>query len=289
MKNMFKSLIAIGLLLTFSNQSKADENLFGYVYGSETLPKGANEAYVWITHREDKGVGFYNAQDVQFEWEHGWSDRFQTSVYLTGRAHHIVDAAPVDMGMPEYPNLDRNLDFDGVKASFKWNILSPYKDKIGLAFYVEPSYSTIFKVTGERMSQLDVEFKLIAQKNFLDDQLVTAVNLTVEPEWRRFKGSDELQREAEIELTAGASYRVAPKWFVGLESRLHTEHPDFGAREHWGLFLGPTVHYGGEKYWATFTWLPQLKGGPIDPLRDDSLHLLEHEKNEYRVKLGYNF
>jgi hypothetical protein len=267
----------------------ADENLFGYTYGSETLPAGGNEAYVWITHREDKGQGSYNAQDVQFEWEHGWTDRFQTSLYLTGRAHHIVDAAPVEDGEAEYPNVDRNLDFDGVKAAFKWNLLSPYKDKVGLALYLEPGYSTIFKVTGQRMRQFDLEMKLILQKDFLDGQLVTAANLTVEPEWRRFRGDDELQREAEIEVTAAASYRVAPKWFLGVDTRVHTEHPDFGAREHWAVFAGPTLHYGGQKFWFTATWLPQLKGGPIDQERDDRLHLMEHEKNEYRVKIGYNF
>lgn len=32
----------------------ADENIFAYSYGSETLPKGGSEAYVWITDRRDK-------------------------------------------------------------------------------------------------------------------------------------------------------------------------------------------------------------------------------------------
>ena len=40
-----------------------------------------------------------------------------------------------------------------VKVSFKYNVLSPYKDGFGLSLYFEPAYSTIFKISGERMSQ----------------------------------------------------------------------------------------------------------------------------------------
>lgn len=282
-------LAALCSTVLLAPAAHADENYFGYVYGSETLPAGGNEAYLWLTYREDKGAGHYDAQDVQVEFEHGFTDRFQASLYVTGRAHDIRGAAPIEDGEPEYPDLKRDLSWDGVKAAFKWNLRSPFKDGVGVAVYLEPSYSSIFKISGEKQDEWGLEAKLIVQKNFLDDQLVTAANLTIEPEWRVIGPAKEHEKEVEVELTAGASYRFAPNWFTGLEMRTHTEHPDFGAREHWALFVGPNLHYGGHDWWFTATWMPQIKGGPVDPERSGTLHLGEHEKNEYRLKIGYNF
>ena len=65
--------------------------------------------------------------------------------------------------------------------------------------------------------------------------------------------------------------------------------PDYGAREFWAWYAGPSIHYGGEKYWATLAWMPQIKGGPTDPARSTSLHLEERERSEVRLKFGMNF
>ena len=54
----------------------ADENLFGYVKGAETLPKGASEIYQWVTYRADKGAGTYRAVDWETEFEYGVTGRF---------------------------------------------------------------------------------------------------------------------------------------------------------------------------------------------------------------------
>lgn len=266
----------------------ADENLFGYVYGAETLPRGVSEAYLWWTHRSDKGLGHYAADDLKMELEHGFTDRAQASLYLNFARHDIAGSAPIEDGQPEYPDR-HNTRFSGVQASFKYNVLSPVKDPIGLALYIEPGYSRVHKVSGRPQRERSIEFKLIAQKNFLDDQLVWAFNLTPELEWRRFTDTDEKERELELEATTGLSYRFAPKWFAGIEARYHSEYPDFAHREHWALFAGPTLHYGDKHWWATLTWLPQIKGSPADPARSDRLHLDEHEKSEIRFKLGYNF
>lgn len=276
-------------LATLSNLAHADENLFGYVYGSDTLPQGAKEAYLWVTHRADKGLGTYRATDIQAEYEFGVTDRFQTSFYLTGHHHKIKDAADIDpvTGEPEFPNRDR-IRFDGVKAAFKYNFLSAYKDPIGLSLYVEPGYSTVHKVNGRPQRQYSLENKLILQKNFLDNTLVLAYNATLELERRKFRDNGDFEFEIEWEQTVGLSYRFAPKWFAGVELRHHTEWPE-GKKEHSAYFLGPTLHYGDKQWWFTATWLPQLKGKPVDPARSSRLHLGEHEKTEFRLKVGYNF
>ena len=270
--------------LTTAPAALADENYFGYLYGAETLPKGKWEAYMWLTNRVGKGVGTYSAWDNFNEIEYGFTDRFQGSLYLNTSKHKIKDN-------PEWED-NSSFGFEGVRTSFKYAVLSPFTHAVGLALYVEPEYSRRHKVSGEEMTEYAVESKLILQKNFRDDTIVSAFNLTYEHEWEREEeedGETELEREAAIELTAGVNYRFRPNWFVGVEARRHSEYPgaDLGDEEHRAYFAGPTLHYGAQKWWFTATVLPQLYGRPRE--HSNRLHLGEHERLETRFKIGYNF
>ena len=285
-------MLGLGLAGLAATPASADENLFGYSYGAETQPKGTNEAYLWITDRRGKGEGHYDAQDYKLELERGLTNRLQASVYLNFESHHIRGLEP------EFEDVHRNFGFNGLQASAKYMALSPYKDGIGLAFYVEPGWARIHKVSGEKRTEYELELKAILQKNFMDDRLIWTTNLTLEPEWEREKEVDEVtgeiekewEKELAVEVTTGLAYRVAPNWYLGLEGRYHSEYPDWTEglhREHYALFAGPSIHYGGKKWWFTATYLPQLYGSPNEPGR--SLHLEEHEKRELRLKIGYNF
>jgi len=268
----------------------ADENLLGYVYGAETLPRGRWEAYQWITWREGKAEGTYRAFDLRTEIETGLTDKLQGAFYVNSRAHRIH-------AVPELDDRD-TLQFQGVSAELKYRLKSPYLDGYGLALYVEPGYSRVEKGSGEIEKEIELEAKVIFQKNFLDDTLIWSVNYTLEPEWvvgdeEEHEGEDEAaehdeaRRELAEELATGVSYRVASRWFAGAELRAHSEWPDFSHREHLAVFLGPNLHYGGERWWWTLTVLPQIWGRPSDEVR--GLHLDEHERLEVRFKLGYNF
>ena len=259
--------------------ARADENMFGYSYGADTLPKGKFELYNWTTWRHSKNRGSYDAFDIQFELEYGITDRFQTSTYL------VLDARNQSGLGDEYEDVSR-FRWDGVKQSFKYNLLSTYKDPVGLSLYVEPGYSRYHKVTGERVDEFELETKLILQKNFLEDTLIWALNVTPEFEWE-FPKHEDTEAELVLEVTSGLSYRFAPNWFAGLEVRYHTEFPDYAFQEHQAVFLGPNLHYGGQRWWATLAVMPQIWGEPNEG--GSHRHFGEHEALEVRVKLGYNF
>lgn len=292
MRNTIGTVLAAASAVALATPAQADENLLGYNYGAETLPKGKTEAYVWFTDRRGKDEGDYDAQDYQLEIEHGISDKVQVSGYLDFVSHHIRGLEP------EFEDKDHDFRFQGLQGSVKWAALSPYKDGIGLALYVEPVWKRIDKISGEKGREFELENKLILQKNFLDDRLIWIGNLTAEMEFEREKEVDALtgqiehenETELALEATTGLSYRVAPNWFLGVEGRYHSEYPDFPdrfSREHYAFFAGPTIHYGGKRWWLTATWLPQIGGRP-SPAGSD-LHLEEHEKRELRLKIGYNF
>lgn len=270
--------------------ARADENFFGYSYGAETLPKGKWEAYSWTTARLDKGPGQYAGFDFKQELEYGITDRLQMSLYFNERYHRFSGGAVEEDGAEK--QLHR-FSYDGNQVAFKYNVLSPFKDAVGLAFYVEPGYSLIEKGPGEKVLEWEVEAKAILQKNFLDDQLITTLNLTTEFAWGRPRpsGGQGFDTELVAEVTGGISYRVAPKWFVGVEARYDTAFPNMNlhAQESWAFFAGPAIHYGGERWWATLTWLPQLTGDAPDSTRSSQLDLEHHERQEIRLKFGYNF
>ncbi len=281
-----RKIIAASMFLAASitaPTAQADENVFAYSYGSETLPKGGTEMYLWATDRRGKGAGEYNAQDYKLEIEHGFSDRFQASAYVNFAAHHINGLEP------ELEDIDHNLRWNGMQASFKYAFTSPYKDGLGVAIYVEPGFALYSGKSGERETKLSLETKLLLQKNFMNDRLIWVGNITAEQEFEN-EEANEWESELEFELSSGLAYNIAQGWFLGAEGRYTSAYEDFPNEVHradHAIYFGPTVHYAAKKWWATLSYQPQIAGGPN--ARSGSLNLADYEKREMRLKLGYNF
>lgn len=275
----------------------ADENLFGYVKGSETLPEKSLEGYATVTNRSDKSVGNYDAWDSKFELEYGVTNRFTVSGGIIGRDVD-TNGLIVNGYIPE--EKDTGLTFSGVEASGKYNFLSPALDDFGLSGYWEMEYNTIDQHSGQDKDTLSFTSMLIGQKYFLEGQLIWAGNLLLEATHAKRGKIDNLPEdvewstdtEVEIEFGAGTglSYRFAPNWFVGAEALYETEYETEVGQERYSIFAGPTLHYGGAKWWATFTYLPQLTGGKEKfEGQDEDLHLIEKTEQELRLKVGYDF
>lgn len=283
-------LLGAGLAGLAATPARADEQYFGYTYSAEVLARGETETELWATDRRGKENGHYDAQDYRLELEHGFTNRLTVSGYANLVSHNIH-------GSSDLEDTSRDFAFQGVSTEFKYNVLSPYQNGLGLTLYAEPGWSRIHKVEGKKGSELELEFKAILQKNFLDDRLIWAANLTFEPEWERATQQDPLtgdiarkwQKELKVELSSGVSSRFAPGWYAGLEGRYASVYPNWTHglhRQTYAVFAGPAVHYGGKKWWATLSYQPQLFG---EPSPSGSLALDEYEKREIRLKVGYDF
>ncbi|MDD3610455.1 MAG: hypothetical protein PHI49_11980 [Halothiobacillaceae bacterium] len=282
--------------LLISTGVLADENLLGYTVGAETLPKGASEAYLWMTHHGNKRRGSYNMQAIRAEYEYGFTDRLTGAIYFNGYRHDYDCgdtgcAGPEDDG--EIFGSRNQFKFSGVSLEMKKMVLSPYKDDLGVALYGEVTYDSIDSITGEKGQGWEVESKVIFQKPYLDGQLQWLTNIELEAEsWKPNDGGGTEYAMAP-RLRSGVSYRFAPKWFIGFEGWVDAEilKPAEASWEfdHWDLFAGPSLHYGDKRWWATLTFAPQLAGS--DESRDNSTgrHLADHERYEVRLKIGYNF
>lgn len=279
-------VLGFGLAGLAATPAQADEQYFGYTYSAELLGKGQTEVELWATDRRGKAEGHFDAQDYRIELEHGVSNRFSIAGYANLAGHHIRN---------DDERIDRGLALRGFSTEFKYQLLSPYKDGLGLTLYAEPAWSRIHG-GGEKGTELELEFKALVQKNFLDDRLIWAANLTFEPEWEKEKEEvspgvteSEWEKELKLEVSSGMTYRVANGWYAGVEGRYASVYPDWTHglhREAAAVFAGPVIHYGGKRWWATLSYQPQLFGSP-SPTGNRELD--EFEKRELRLKIGYNF
>jgi len=278
--------IMITLVLLAIASVRADENLFGYTYTADVLPKGKWEVEQWATARIGKESGDFLGTDLRTEIEHGFTDRLQGSLYLNYNYFYVHDAV-ASSGPLENKNF---FGINGVSSEWKYQILSPYKDSFGFTLYLEPGYGTIEESDGSRHQEIELEGKLIFEKHWLEDALVGTFNYTIEPEWEKGDGDTGFSVHLKMEGATGLAYRIAPRWYAGLETRVQTEFEDadLNNSQFVAAFVGPVLHYGTERWWATLTVLPQVWGWP-DSQGKGGLTLDDHERLELRLKFGYNF
>ncbi len=313
LRSITVALVAVALVAALAaaaiSPAHAGDSPFGYVYTTDTHPKGSSEVEQWFTSRRGKFQGDYRLGQYRTEYEYGVTDRFQASVYL--ETYSVSASANDAAGQTSGPYIPENADrtaryrrglsYDGISTEFIYRLLSPYTDPVGLAVYVEPSF---------RKYKTELETKLILQKNYFDDRLVLGYNLTLAPEWEKkaadptaAPGTDEsrarTEKVMELEHAFGVSYRFAPGWSAALEVRNHNEYSAHRLsrrfQEHAAWFAGPTLHYAGKSWWATVTWLPQLgaarclNAGQCAETRGGRVYGDEHERSEFRLKVGLQF
>jgi len=289
-----RAFVAAALCLALP--ALAGESPFGYVYTTDTHGRGEREVEQWLTQRHGQSRGDFDLWQGRTEVEYGITDRLQASLYLnydsvdafrnrpdetTGPGAFVPDAA--DPGA-RY----RRTFFESLSSEWIYRVLSPYKDPIGLALYLEPTWGP---------DKRELETKLIVQKNFFEDRLVWAANFTAAAEKERFHG--DWEREGELELTSGIAYQFAPRWHAGVEYRHHRGYEGRGfsaaKREYAVNFVGPSMHYGGRNWWITATFLKQLANAKAytDAAAADVIggrfYGEHHEREELRLRLGFSF
>jgi hypothetical protein len=309
----FLSLLP-SFLLTVAVQ--AEENLWLYTQGTDTRPKASWEFKLSDISRLDKGSGDYAFNDIRPEIEYGITDRWTIGAeILIFDYHYSIDdenIQPIFDSQGGAGGEYDNTQFGGFEISTKYNILSPYKDVMGLSVGFSYERREVYRLDGADIDQDSFVPAIYLQKNFLDNTLVTAFKGKVEFERRESPGV--LEEEIALDLSAGIAYRFAPKWFIGFEARYQSDFlspevagepsdggqqssfdlSDFtwGSQFQYGTYVGPSIHYAEEKWWVTGSVLLQVKGGG-DETRNSSISdgkvYDEHERVHLGLTVGFNF
>jgi hypothetical protein len=284
--------------------ASAEESMFTFVYTTDLLPQGGKEIEQWLTWRHQKNSGYYDQLEGRTEFEYGFSDRLQLALYANyawTRAYHngpFGATTPPEQfsdyaaGPDDHFNAAR---FIGVSGEAIYRILSPYTDPVGLALYTEPTVGRNF---------FESENKIILQKNFFDDLLTLAFNVTYAPEFRFLPdpadptgAASSWQEETDVNFDFAASYRFIENWSAGFEFLNEHEYNsfDFSRESNSGFYLGPVLHYGGERFFVTASALWQLPwasahsdtvpGALVGGYIGDN----DFERFRIRIKAGYTF
>jgi len=292
--------------------AQADEPLFGYIYATDTLPKGKTEVEQWATLREGRSQGDFHLLQTRTEISHGVTDNFQLSGYVnTAWADAKGNAPSGETAPPEVfadfaaePNgRFRKARFETVSLEGIYRIASPYTSGVGVALYLEPSI-------GPRTRE--IEARLILQKNFLEDRLVFAANATLGYEWRKLLGDPgadptsidyitHWDKETDVNFGVAGSYRFTSNWSLGAELQNEREWAGLNPfraenRNNVAWYAGPTIHYGGRHFFATFTtlfqlpWAKDYANPPADSFIVNGItNADDFEKYRFRLKVGYYF
>jgi len=252
------------------------------------------------------------------EVEYGITDRWLTSLYINTysvKAHDDNSAASrldftsgggdgdeVTGGGPGtfgnyVPNSSRfpipsanyaKTNYDSVSLENIYQFLSPYKDGIGLSGYLEYTY-------GSRIQE--IELKALLQKNLLDDRVILAANLVVELEKNAYS-LVSTEKETEVELTGGASFRLSQHWRAGFETRNIQGFSGYSAASgnhaYSVWYAGPMVSFSAGTFFAMLGYERQLPwaeafdhAAQIEQV--SGLNYYEYEKNFVRLKFGMSF
>lgn len=266
---LFVATLALGAKL------QADERLFGYSYLAEVLPKGDAEFEQWITNLQGHEQGIFSRWQLREELEAGLTDRLSASLYLNLNSVYESQWDPAT----DVVTTTNELEFDGISTEWKYLVLSPDTDKLGLLLYFEPRYSS---------TEFELEAKVVLQKN-LGENWVAAMNLIGENEYQYTANSQETVGKGSV--STGLAYRVTPKASIGLEVVNDRTWPDQWGYEAWNTwYAGATYHYAAPKWWATFTLLPQIHGNP-ESIAGDGRFLADEDAARVQTRLitGVNF
>jgi hypothetical protein len=268
------SVVAVIGVCLWVRPAGATERRFTYTYESATLGQGEREIEPWTTLRFGRNE-YYRAIDNRLELEFGITDRLMTAWYLN------LSSETADVPGATPGTFDRVTEFEhGVSSEWKYKLLDPVADPLGLALYLEGGFTT---------KEIELEAKVIMDKRM--GNFLAALNLVGEYEWNSSSGITE--HEKLFEFDAAAAYFFTPTFAAGVEVRNQNEigNEDPTASPEWEfsvLSAGPVISYSTETWWATLTVLPQLtnlkreEGAPVRELE-------EHEKVATRLIFGAHF
>ncbi|MBX7136465.1 MAG: transporter [Oligoflexia bacterium] len=262
LKRTVTVLVLLALFAPF--RANCDERYFTYVYESTVLPENQWEVEQWITNQNGKEDGDYSEWNLRTEFEYGITDKLMTAFYLNWDSVH-ADGVPDE---------ESETEFKGVASEWVYQLSNPHLEPIGSALYVELATDGI---------EYEIEGKLLLSKEV--ERFVFAANAVYEAEWER--EDNRTEHEGTLELTAGAAYRFADAWSAGVEFRNKSAYPggfDLSGQEYNVLSVGPNLHYGAPKWWATLTVLPQIWGNGEGS--QDNLNLVHEESVEVRLIFG---
>lgn len=256
--------------------------IFGFTEGTTIGLEGEKEFSINTVGRFGKSDGRYAATETQLEFEHTPSQFYQFELGALLASHDIAGVTGLD---------DRNqVEFSGLFGEFRHLLIGRGPGApIGLTVSVEPNWRRIDETSGERVTNFELETKVAADTELIENRLYLGVNAIYEPEWTR-DATGAVAKESTLGLTAALALRPAEPLVIGIEAGYyrHYDGTTFNAWTGDALYVGPTFYWQfAPKMFMTAAWGVQVTGHDVD--NPGPLNLAEFSRQRAKLKLAMEF
>jgi hypothetical protein len=225
--------------------ASSQDRVFTYTYQTQVLAPHQFEIEVWNTLRWGR-LDYYRALDQRIEFEAGIAKDLQTAFYLNVRS--TASSVPPSGSPPTGASLQSVTEMS-FSNEWKYKLLDPVADPIGLALYGEYTVSTM---------AFELEPRLIIDKTI--GRTTLALNASAEFESEKVieaDGTEETEHSSELNFNFAIGVRLSEDLHLGIEV-FNTNAISNGVLDYSALFAGPTLSYSVDRFWVNVTFMPQL-------------------------------
>ena len=268
-------------------QSSSDEDepdtadIFGFTDGTDTSAKGTRVLWHDVVGRLGRRDDSAGALRGSIGVSYSPSDRLQVSI---GGLSDYQQSG----GDPLLNELRGALGF-GLAGIAKYRVLEREKDSlVGLAVQAAPFFRRSLEVTGGESDLYGVEFRVMADYEFVPKQLFGALNFVYRPQGHTFADGTSATTSI-LEASAAVSSRLKNDIYLGAEARYVAQYDGafFNDFSGWALYVGPTFYASlSENAYIGFAWNVQVASSSE---ADVPLDIAEFGRHQFRIKSGIVF
>jgi hypothetical protein len=285
-RSLLTTVLCLSALLAAGARAEGidTEHMFGFMIGSDVGDVGEREFQSQATGRFARRGTTYGAVSEELELEFVPAQNFRVEL---GGAFAAYDIGGV-RGLDDR----RQLTPQGVSVDFRYRFLdreaagSPF----GLTLELEGQRDRIDETSGAAARSNSTGLTLALDREVVPNLAVAAFNLSYQPQWTRFVGLENVERESTLGASFGLMAQIRPGFFLGGEARYLRRYEGIGLDEFAGqaLFVGPVAYLQlSESSRLTATWSVQAWGHPA--ASSAALDLVNFERHQARLVFGVNF
>jgi len=184
----------------------------------------------------------------------------------------------------------RQLTWQGVSLDLRYRFLDRDAAPFGMTVSWQNEADRIDDTTGAAARQYGTAFRVAFDREIVPNLAIAALNLFYQPEWTRFAGTTETERDSTLGAAFAVMAQVRPGILFGGEARYVRKYDGLGLEALAGqaLFVGPTVYFKlSDRSRLTVAWSLQAWGRPAGSAA--SLDLVDFERQQARLTFGVNF
>jgi hypothetical protein len=258
------------------------EHLFGFIEGADIGSKGDREIVIDTTLRASKGTGSFANSASELEFKYTAFENFRISA-AAALAYYDI-AGVTGIGDARRAAL-QSLSFDA-----RFRLLDRSQAPFGLTLSVAPHWGLVDETSGVRTDHFGTEIQLFADREFVPDRLVGAVNLLFANDRARLRASDGIEQESLLGAGAALAAQVMPGLWLGGEARYLRDYsgPALNVFSGQAVYIGPTLYARlGSKAFVSAAWDFQIRGRAI--AAPGALDLVNFERHQAKLRFGFEF